>query len=97
TQLLYESHVSWGYYVVSGSEPDCEDDAAETCAPVEQNAFTPGIWNPLPWFDTVKAYHQLKNIQEVKQFYAHAKAGTLPAVSWVVPSSEVSEHPPSPV
>ena len=30
-------------------------------------------------------------------FYAQAKAGTLPAVSWVVPSGDVSEHPPAPV
>ena len=97
THLLYESHVSWGYYVVSGSEPDCENDAAETCAPVAQKSSTPGIWNPLPWFDTVKADHQLGNIQDVSKFYAAAKNGTLPAVSWVVPSAEVSEHPPSPV
>jgi phospholipase C len=97
THLLSQHHVSWGYYVVSGSEPDCEDDAAETCAPVAQNSWTPGIWNPLPWFDTVKADHQLGNIQDVKNFYAQAKKGTLPAVSWIVPSSELSEHPPSPV
>ena len=31
------------------------------------------------------------------RFYAAARAGTLPAVSWVVPSGEVSEHPPGPV
>ena len=54
TYLLHKSHVSWGYYVVSGTEPDCENPAAETCAPVRQNANTPGIWNPLPWFDTVQ-------------------------------------------
>ena len=53
TYLLYKSHVSWGYYVVSGTEPDCENPAAETCAPVRQWSTTPGIWNPLPWFDTV--------------------------------------------
>jgi phospholipase C len=97
THLLYQHHVGWGYYVVSGNEPDCEDDGAETCAPVAQHSWTPGIWNPLPWFDTVKADHQLSNIKDVKRFYAQAKRGTLPAVSWVVPSSEVSEHPPSPV
>ncbi len=97
TYLLYKEHVSWGYYVVSGSEPDCENDAAETCAPVAQNANTPGIWNPLPWFDTVKADNQLGNIQDVDHFYAAAKNGTLPAVSWVVPSGAVSEHPPAPV
>jgi phospholipase C len=97
TYLLHKEHVSWGYYVVSGTEPDCENDGAETCAPVAQNSHTPGIWNPLPWFDTVKADHQLGNIQSVDHFYKAAKTGTLPAVSWVVPSGEVSEHPPSPV
>ena len=55
TYLLHKNNVSWGYYVVSGTEPDCENPAAETCAPVAQNSNTPGIWNPLPWFDTVKA------------------------------------------
>ena len=97
TYLLHRSHVSWGYYVVSGNEPDCQNPAAETCAPIRQSSNTPGIWNPLPWFDTVKADHQLGNIQSVKKFYAAAKAGTLPAVSWVVPSGAVSEHPPAPV
>jgi phospholipase C len=97
TYLMHKDHVSWGYYVVSGTEPDCENPGAETCAPVAQKAGTPGIWNPLPWFDTVKADDQLGNIQSVDKFYAAAKAGTLPAVSWVVPSGEVSEHPPAPV
>ena len=89
--------MSWGYYVVSGTEPDCQNPAAETCGAVSQNANTPGIWNPLPWFDTVQADHQLGNIQDVDNFYAAAKKGTLPAVSWVVPSGDVSEHPPAPV
>ncbi len=97
TYLLYKSHVSWGYYVVSGTEPDCEDPADETCAPIKQNSHTPGIWNPLPWFDTVKADHQLGNIQSVDSFYAAARTGRLPAVSWVEPSGAVSEHPPAPV
>jgi phospholipase C len=64
---------------------------------VKQNSATPGIWNPLPYFDTVRDDGQLGNIQPVDSFYAQAKAGTLPSVSWVVPSGEVSEHPPSPV
>ncbi|MGH9206777.1 MAG: alkaline phosphatase family protein, partial [Acidimicrobiales bacterium] len=95
TYLLHKTHVSWGYYIVSGSEPDCENPAAETCAPVEQGSGTPGIWNPLPWFDTVKADDQLGNIQSVDRFYAAAKRGSLPAVSWVVPSGALSEHPPA--
>jgi phospholipase C len=31
----------------------------------------------------------------VQNFYTEAKNGTLPAVSWVDPSGEVSEHPPN--
>jgi len=97
TYLLYKHKVSWGYYVVSGTEPDCENPAALSCGAVRQNASTPGIWNPLPWFNTVAADHQLGNIEDVAKFYAAAKKGTLPAVSWVVPSGALSEHPPAPV
>jgi phospholipase C len=95
TYLLYKNNVSWGYYVVSGTEPDCENPTAMSCGPVRQNSNTPGIWNPLPWFDTVKADNQLGNIQPIDHFYTAAKTGTLPAVSWVVPSNAVSEHPPN--
>jgi phospholipase C len=97
TYLMHKQHVSWGYYVVSGNEPDCEDDNALTCDPVRQNSKTVGIWNPLPNFDTVRNDHELGNIQSVKAFYRRAQEGTLPAVSWVVPSAAVSEHPPMPV
>ena len=94
TYLLYKGGISWGYYVVPGWEPDCENDASMSCTPVKQNSSTPGIWNPLPYFDTVRADHQESNIQPVQNFYRQARKGTLPAVSWVVPSNTVSEHPP---
>jgi len=35
------------------------------------------------------------NVVPVNQFLTDAKAGTLPAVSWVTPIYNVSEHPPS--
>src|SRR5258708_4267470 len=47
TYLLYKQHIPWGYYVFNGTEPDCQNDSAMTCAAVPQNAKTPGIWNPL--------------------------------------------------
>src|SRR5581483_280578 len=95
TYLLHRHKVSWAYYVFSGSEPDCEDDAAMRCKPVRQSHTTPGIWNPLPWFDTVRADGQLSNIQSLTNFFAAAKTGTLPAVSWIAPNGHVSEHPPA--
>ena len=63
TYLLHNAGVSWGYYVFKGTEPDCENDAAETCAPVQQGPQTPGIWNPLPSFTDVSQDGQLGNIQ----------------------------------
>ncbi len=94
TYLLHKNNVSWGYYVVEGAEPDCAD-GDDDCPPIPQNALTPGIWNPLPYFDTVKNDGDLKNIQPVTSFVKQAQNGTLPAVSWVVPALAVSEHPPA--
>jgi phospholipase C len=95
TYLLHKNKVSWGYYVVPGAQPDCQNPAAISCAPVPQFPGTPSIWNPLPYFDTVKNDGQTGNIKSVSNFYSQAAAGTLPAVSWVVPSQDVSEHPPA--
>ena len=97
TWLLYAHHVSWRYYVQAGIQPDCDNDAAETCAAVKQNVQTPGIWNPLPLFGDVQADHQLNNIQSTRAYLHAAKKGTLPAVSWLVPSGANSDHPPASV
>ena len=94
TYLLFKDQVSWKYYVQTGTEPDCEDDEAD-CPPVHQDAKTPGIWNPLPYFDTVQQDGQLQNITDVTNFYKDAQNGTLPAVSWITPSNQNSEHPPA--
>jgi phospholipase C len=94
TYLLHKANVSWAYYVADGTQPDCEDDAM-FCQPKPQHAGTPEIWNPLPYFDTVRQDGELGNIQQLSQFYSAAKNGTLPAVSWIVPNGKNSEHPPA--
>ncbi len=95
TRLLFKHHISWKYYVMNGIEPDCEDDEALSCGPRRQSAHTPGIWNPLPFFDTVRDDGQLANITELKGFYRDARNGTLPQVAWICPAGPVSEHPPA--
>ena len=92
TYLLFKNNVSWKYYIQSGTQPDCANDAAD-CPPVHQDAQTPGIWNPLPYFDTVQQDGQLANITDVTNFYKDAKSGSLPSVSWITPSGPNSEHP----
>ncbi len=94
TYLLHRAHVSWRYYVGNGNQPDCSDGEM-FCPPVTQGSKTPGIWNPLPRFDTVRRDHQLGDITAVHRFYRAAQRGTLPAVSWVVPAQNVSDHPPA--
>jgi phospholipase C len=98
TYLLHKAGVSWGYYVMEGSEPDCQLDEAVTCEKVKQVYTTPGIWNPLPDFTDVKQDGQLGNVQPLTSFYngVHQTGSCgLPAVSWVTPNDTYSEHPPS--
>jgi phospholipase C len=97
TWLLYEHRVPWAYYVQKGNQPDCANDAAVTCPPVNQNYLTPGIWNPLPIFEDVQKDHQLQNIEPLVNYFTAAKKGDLPAVSWITPSEADSEHPPASV
>ena len=94
TYLLHGARVSWAYYVAEGTQPDCDDDAA-ACPQKPQRAGTPQIWNPLPWFETVRQDGELRNIQTVSHFFEAARNGTLPAVAWVVPNGKTSEHPPA--
>jgi phospholipase C len=93
TYLLHKHKVSWRYYVFSGTEPDCEDDAM-ICQSVRQGAKTPGIWNPLPWFDTVQQDGQVANVTSLGNYFRAARTGKLPNVAWISPTGAVSEHPP---
>jgi phospholipase C len=94
TYLMHKQHVPWRYYVFKGTQPDCADNAM-VCRPVQQKAATPGIWNPLPWFSTVRQDKQLRDVVSMRSFFRDAKRGSLPAVSWLIPSDQVSDHPPS--
>jgi phospholipase C len=96
TYLLHRAGISWGYFIAGGLQPDCADDAFACAAPL-QDSSTPGIWNPLPYFDTVRQDNQVQNVRPLPDFYSEALDGTLPAVSWVVPSGRFSEHPPASV
>jgi phospholipase C len=94
TYLLYRYHVTWRYYVDKGNQPDCADNAM-FCAPVPQNAQTPGVYNPLPYFDTVRHDHQLRDIAPLRTLFKDLRDNSLPAISWIVPSQQVSDHPPA--
>ncbi len=92
TYLLHKYGVSWRYYVAAGGQPDCAGGDM-FCKSTRQTASTPNIWNPLPRFDAVRDDGELANVVSLGDFFVDAKGGTLPSVSWVVPSQANSEHP----
>jgi phospholipase C len=95
TWLLHQAGVSWKYYLGQGNEPDCEDGEM-TCLPIPINGAAFSIWNPLPGFVTVADDGELGNVvPSTDQFLLDAQSGNLPAVAWVVPSDQFSEHPPN--
>jgi len=91
TWLLHEHGVSWGYYVGSGTcsfGSPCDE-------PKGPWGKTPAGKNPLPGFTTLYETEQQDRIMTHEEFLAAAGSGELPSVSWIVPGSEVSEHPAS--
>jgi phospholipase C len=83
TWLLHEHRVNWGYYLDNGARS------------AGNHGGVPAIWNTLPGFTDVQHDGQEGNVQPLTSFLAHAQAGTLPAVSWIVPAPADSEHPPA--
>jgi len=94
TYLLHLNNISWAYYLDEGDQPDCADDAM-FCEAQSQRVTVPEIWNPLPWFETVRQDKQVGNVQALDKYFIAAKTGTLPQVVWVTPNQTVSEHPPA--
>jgi phospholipase C len=92
TYLLHKHGVSWRYYMFNGTEPLCDMDTNQSCAPVTNGPRSPSIWYPLKLFDTVRSDNQTRNVQSIKGLFTAAQAGKLPSVSWAVPNYFVSEH-----
>ena len=111
TYLLAQHHVSWGWYLDHGAVPDNTPVSSLPATGKKgsnkggkqfgqsarrgPNGQVPKIWNVLPGFTDVHQDNQLSSIQDQTKFSAQAKAGTLPAVSWVLPNAYDSEHPPA--
>src|SRR5712691_4872950 len=89
TWLLHEHGVSWAYYVGDGT---C---VLPPCGPkVPPRTTTNPIMNPLPGFRDVQRTAQFGNILGHAAYFQSAADGTLPSVSWVMPTYNTAEHPP---
>jgi phospholipase C len=89
TYLLTREGVSWGYYV--GNDTCLNPD--NFCQRVGDGNGTPPVQNPLPSFTTVHEQGTHDRIQTHADFFAQIEDGTLPTVSWLMPSGRDSEHP----
>ena len=110
TWLLHKHHVSWGWYLDRGTQPldqyglrgrQLRRQRARLLAQPNHTAArqslggVPLIWNVLPGFTDVGQDHQNRHIQNLSGFFAAARHGTLPSVSWILPDYLDSEHPPA--
>jgi phospholipase C len=110
TWLLHKYGASWAWYVDHGAQPlgqfgatrsDLRREGGKLLAQPHVTAATPSllgvprIWNVLPGFTDVGQDQQYGNVQDLTNFFAAARDGTLPSVSWVLPDRANSEHPPA--
>ena len=92
---LSSGHVSWKYYVET--KPVSADHESYGVLPSlwfgEPKTFS--LWNPLAGFKSIRENpDRMKNLVDLKDYFQDLRSGTLPAVSWIVPTFEDSEHPP---
>ena len=82
--LLDSAHLSWRYYADGGTGG-------------KNPASNISIWNAYQAIRHIRfgADWTSGDIAGTDQFFADAKAGALPAVSWVVPTGQNSDHPGS--
>jgi len=83
TYLMNKHGVTWKAYLDGG------------LGGLHGNSQVTTLWDVLPGFQTVQQDHQLPNAENYTDvnFLSDAANGTLPAVSWVLPNYNDSEHP----
>ena len=65
---------------------------AQPCPHPGSKRVTNVVQNPLPGFTAVVQTHQLENVRPNTDYFAAARDGTLPAVSWVMPEGWVGAN-----
>jgi phospholipase C len=81
TWLFHKHGVSWGYYLDHGAQSASNANGV------------PKLWDVMPGFTDVSQDKQGSDVAPLTTFLAQLKAGRAPAVSWIVPDQQDSEHP----
>ena len=95
-ELMSKSDVSWKYYVESQPLPEgvpmkLSETGIRLAFPNPQQF---SLWNPLPGFKKIRDNPtQMAHLVDLKEYVRDLREGTLPAVSWIIPDYQDSEHP----
>jgi phospholipase C len=91
---LEKHNVSWKYYVETRPKPPGVRTRGCNVAYPDPKKFS--AWNPLPGFVSVyKNPQRMAKIVALSEYYNDLKQHTLPAVSYISPDFQDSEHPPA--
>ncbi len=96
--LFGKSGISWKYYVEGEPLPEKQEDISRENIYLwypDPKQFT--LWNPLPGFKSIRNDpSRMAHLVDLKEYFDDLKRGTLPAVTWIIPRFNDSEHPPEP-
>jgi phospholipase C len=96
--LFSKNHISWKYYVETRSNPADRETYGILPALWFGRPKEFSLWNPLPGFKSVRDDpSRMSRLVDLKEYFQDLHQGTLPGVSWIVPTFEDSEHPPEPL
>lgn len=98
--LLQNARITWKYYVqTKPTSPQVWEGSGPGGAVTRTTHQSPTkyfLWNPLPGFKAIRDNPSLMaHLVSEEQFYKDLKTGTLPQVSWLIPTAVDSEHPPA--
>ena len=95
-EFMTRSKVPWKYYVESQAVPT---NTPMRLTPTGMRLAFPdpkvfNLWNPLPGFKKIRDDPgEMAHLVDLREYFDDLQKGTLPAVSWVVPDYQDSEHP----
>jgi len=95
-QLMSKTNVPWKYYVESQPVPKgvpmkLTETGVRLAFP-EPKQFS--LWSPLPGFKKIRDDPaEMAHLVDLKEYFEDLQKGTLPAVSWIIPDYQDSEHP----
>lgn len=95
-KMMSNADIPWKYYLEGQPVPEgVPMNLSETGMRLAfPNPKQFNLWNPLPGFKAIReSPAEMAHLVDVKDYFNDLQKGTLPAMSWVIPDYQDSEHP----